>query len=164
MQKELNVHRLLRRRRASEKKKKLRTTTTEKEENLETTTIGKMTRSTTENPILGGPKGSMQSNNKHPGLIDKGDQILEGVAKKTKLPFLAILLIFLVIIGVILFVFYFFLQKWWKKFRESEKGQKFKGLDLKSVNLIGQMGKEKVQPESENLTSNMEQNEGWSLS
>lgn len=57
-------------------------------------------------------------------------------------------------------MFYFFLQKWWKKFRESEKGQKFKGLDLKSVNLIGQMGKEKVQPESENLTSNMEQNEG----
>lgn len=78
----------------------------------------------------------------------------------SRLPFLAILLIFLVIIGVIIFVFYFFLQKWWKKFRESEKGQKFKGLDLKSVNLIGQMGKEKVQPESENLTANMEQNEG----
>jgi len=178
MQKEtLNVHRLLRRRkRATEEektkeekakeekekpkkkgKKKIKTTTekTTEEEEIESSTIGKMLRSTTENPL----KGPIHKSKNHESIIDRGDQLIEGVAKKTKLPFFAIILILLVIIGVILFVFYFFLQKWWKKFRESEKGQKFKGLDLKSVNLIGQMGKEKVQPESENLTSNMEQNE-----
>lgn len=160
MQKELNIHRLLRRRKRADEKPKKKgkkaTTTTEKDEGVETTTTGKMTRSTTKSPN-GDLKSTMHTSNK--GIIQRGDDLLEGVSQKTKLPFFAILLIFLVIIGVLLVVFYCFLQKWWKKFRESEKGQKFKGLDLKSVNLIGQMGKEKVQPESENLTSNMEQNE-----
>lgn len=170
MQKELNVLKILRRRKRAEettektekstpkKKKTKKTTTTEKNEELDTTTSGGMMRSTTRSPIEGGSKKTMHTNPSK-GIIQRGDELLEGVSQKTKLPFFAILLIFLVIIGVLLVVFYCFLQKWWKKFRESEKGQKFKGLDLKSVNLIGQMGKEKVQPESENLTTNMEQNE-----
>jgi len=155
MQNGLDVHQILRRRkRAGGKKSKTKTPTTTEKEELEVTTKGQ-TRSTTESPI--GAEGTMH--NKKMTMMERGDELIEDVAKKTSLPFMAILLIFLVIIGVIVFVFYFFLRKWWVKFRESEKGQKFKGLDLKSVNLIGQMGKEKVQPESENLTANMEQNE-----
>lgn len=87
------------------------------------------------------------------------DEVLHKVAEKSHIPFWGILLILLVIILIILVAFYFCLAKYWRKFRESDKGARFKGLDLKSVNLIGQLGKEKVQPESENLTSNMEQNE-----
>lgn len=184
MQKELNVQRFLRRRKREEETKEPKETKENKEnkENKETkeTKEERKTRkktkssksknkdesiqsskgiqmSTTEKPELEGSKAMHPT--KQLTMMQQGDKILEGVAKKTKLPFFAILLIFIVIIGVLLVVFYCFLQKWWKKFRESEKGQKFKGLDLKSVNLIGQMGKEKVQPESENLTTNMEQNE-----
>lgn len=73
-----------------------------------------------------------------------GEKILEKVAEKSHIPFWGVLLILLVIVLVILAAFYFCLAKWWRKFRESDKGQGFKGLDLKSVNLIGQMGKEKV--------------------
>ena len=89
----------------------------------------------------------------------EADEVLHKVADKSHIPFWGILLILLVIVLVILVAFYFCLAKYWRKFRESDKGAKFKGLDLKSVNLIGQLGKEKVQPESENLTSNMETNE-----
>lgn len=174
----LNVHQILRRRKRAEKEagekekraeeektppkkpknRKSKTTTERPEEGAETTIRSKMTRSTTENPNAAVEKGSMHQN-KQMSMIEKGDEALEKLSQKTHIPFLAIVLILLVIIAVLLVVFYCFLQKWWKKFRESEKGQKFKGLDLKSVNLIGQMGKEKVQPESENLTTNMEQNE-----
>lgn len=171
----LNVHQILRRRKRAEEKEKRadeeapkpktrktkgKKTTTPRpdEEGSETTTRGKMTRSTTENPNAAVEKGSMHQN-KQLSIMEKGEEGLEKLSAKTHIPFLAIVLILLVIIAVLLVVFYCFLQKWWKKFRESEKGQKFKGLDLKSVNLIGQMGKEKVQPESENLTTNMEQNE-----
>ncbi|KAI1295638.1 Synaptotagmin 1 [Halotydeus destructor] len=92
-------------------------------------------------------------------LQNKGEKILEKVAEKSHIPFVGVLLILLVIVLVILAAFYFCLAKWWRKFRESDKGQGLKGLDLKSVNLIGQMGKEKVQPEGDNLLSNMEENE-----
>lgn len=88
-----------------------------------------------------------------------GEEILHKVADKSHIPFWGVLLILLCIVLVILVAFYFCLAKYWRKFTESDKGARFKGLDLKSVNLIGQLGKEKVQPESEGLTSNMEENE-----
>lgn len=89
------------------------------------------------------------------------DEVLHKVADKSHIPFFGILLILLVIVLVIFVAFYFCLKKYWTKFKESDKGAKFKGLDLKSVNLIGQLGKEKVpvQPESDGLTANMEENE-----
>lgn len=89
------------------------------------------------------------------------DEVLHKVADKSHIPFWGILLILLVIVLVIFVAFYFCLRKYWNKFKESDKGAKFKGLDLKSVNLIGQLGKEKVpvQPESDGLTANMEENE-----
>ena len=88
-----------------------------------------------------------------------GDEVLHKVAEKSHIPFWGVLLILVVIVLVIFVAFYFCLAKYWRKFRESDKGAKFKGLDLKSVNLIGQLGKEKVQPESDGLTANMEENE-----
>ena len=73
-----------------------------------------------------------------------GEEILHKVADKSHIPFWGVLLILLVIVLVILVAFYFCLAKYWRKFTESDKGARFKGLDLKSVNLIGQLGKEKV--------------------
>jgi heme/copper-type cytochrome/quinol oxidase subunit 2 len=75
--------------------------------------------------------------------VAAGD-MLHTAADKSHIPFWGILLILLVIILVIFVAFYFCLAKYWRKFKESDKGQRFKGLDLKSVNLIGQMGKEKA--------------------
>lgn len=73
-----------------------------------------------------------------------GEKIVKEVAAKSHIPVWGILLILLVIVLILLAAFYFCLAKWWRRFRESDKGKGFKGLDLKSVNLIGQMGKEKV--------------------
>jgi hypothetical protein len=102
----------------------------------------RITMSTTNEPPSAGSVAG--ANDKQLTMIQRGDEIIDNVAKKTHLPFFAVLLIFLVLIAVIVVVFYCFLQKWWRRFRESDKGKQFKGLDLKSVNLIGQMGKEKV--------------------
>lgn len=99
-----------------------------------------ITMSTTKEP----PSGVSSANDKQMTMIQRGDEIIGNMAKKTNLPFFAVLLIFLVLIAVMVVVFYCFLQKWWRRFRESDKGKQFKGLDLKSVNLIGQIGKEKV--------------------
>ena len=84
---------------------------------------------------------------------------VEQVAKTTHIPFSAVLLILLVIFATFAALFYFCLQKWWRKFKESDRAKGFKGIDLKSVNLITSMGKEKVQPDTDELTANMEENE-----
>lgn len=79
----------------------------------------------------------------HKFEVAAGD-VLHTASDKSHIPFWGILLILLVIVLVIFVAFYFCLAKYWRKFKESDKGQRFKGLDLKSVNLIGQMGKEKA--------------------
>ena len=91
--------------------------------------------------------------------VERVEETIETIEKVTHMPKYGVILTILVIIAIILVVFYCCLAKWWKKFRESDHGQKFKGLDLKSVNLIGQLGKEKVQPDGEALTGAMEENE-----
>ena len=70
--------------------------------------------------------------------------VLHNASAKSHIPFWGVLLILLVIILVIFVAVYFLLAKYWRKFKESDKGARFKGLDLKSVNLIGQLGKEKA--------------------
>ncbi|CAG2161129.1 unnamed protein product [Oppiella nova] len=89
-----------------------------------------------------------------------GEKIMEAVAEKTHIPFWGVFFIFLVIVGVFLVVFYCFLQRWWRKFRGKE-GKGFMGgkVDLRSVQLLGQAYKEKVQPDMEELAANMEDNE-----
>lgn len=84
---------------------------------------------------------------------------VQTVAKTTHMPMSAVFLILLLIMTILAALFYFCVSKWWKKFKESDRGKGFKGIDLKSVNLIGNIGKEKVQPDTEELTANMEENE-----
>lgn len=83
------------------------------------------------------------------------------VSNKTGIPFWAVFFIFLVIVGVFALVFFCCLQRWWRKFRGKEAKGGFMGgkVDLKSVQLLGQAYKEKVQPDMEELTKDMEQNE-----
>ncbi|RWS11915.1 synaptotagmin 1-like protein [Dinothrombium tinctorium] len=81
------------------------------------------------------------------------------ISAKTNMPGWSVIAVILVMLAIIIVALYFCFVKWWRKFREGDKSKAFKGLDLKSVNLIGQMGKEKVQPDVEELAQNMEQNE-----
>jgi hypothetical protein len=79
-------------------------------------------------------------------FAERGEEILETVAEKTHIPFWGVFLIFLVIVGVFVIVFYCCLQKWWRKFRGKDGKGGFMGgkVDLKSVQLLGQAYKEKV--------------------
>ncbi|RWS14684.1 synaptotagmin 1-like protein [Dinothrombium tinctorium] len=86
------------------------------------------------------------------------EEFVKEVSKKTHLPVWGVLLVIIVILGVIFAVFYCCLRRWWRKFR----GEKGKGLiggkvDIRSVQLLGQTYKEKVQPDTEELTANMEE-------
>lgn len=100
-----------------------------------------------------------------PNFFEKVEQPMEDmmktVSKKTSIPFWAVFMIFLVIVGIFALVFFCCLQRWWRKFRGKEGGKGFMGgkVDLKSVQLLGQTYKEKVQPDMEELTKDMEQNE-----
>ncbi|KAI1298742.1 Synaptotagmin 1 [Halotydeus destructor] len=102
---------------------------------------------------------------KHPSTtsmastIDQGEQFVSKVADKTHIPFLGVVLIILVVMGVLVAIFYLCCQKWWKKV----KGDRGKGglmaskVDIKNVQLLGQTYKEKVQPDMEGLAANMEE-------
>src|SRR5699024_5194968 len=89
------------------------------------------------------------------------ENMMKTVSKKTSIPFWAVFFIFIVILGVFALVFFCCLQRWWRRFRGKEAKGGFMGgkVDLKSVQLLGQAYKEKVQPEMEELTKDMEQNE-----
>lgn len=100
------------------------------------------TTTTTEGPTLHHPEVVTDST-MHKFEVAAGD-MLHTAADKSHIPFWGILIILLVIVLVIFVAFYFCLAKYWRKFKESDKGARFKGLDLKSVNLIGQLGKEKA--------------------
>lgn len=77
--------------------------------------------------------------------VDKGEQFVTKVAAKTHIPFLGVLLIMLVIIGILIAIFYLCCQKWWKKFRsDRNKVGMVNKVDIKSVQLLGQTYKEKV--------------------
>ena len=102
---------------------------------------GKVHRTTTEEP-----EHHVVTESTFRKIEHVADDMLHTASEKSHIPFWAILLILLVIVLVIIAAIYFCLAKYWRKFRESDKGAKFKGLDLKSVNLIGQLGKEKVSP------------------
>ncbi|XP_017488612.1 PREDICTED: synaptotagmin-1-like [Rhagoletis zephyria] len=91
----------------------------------------------------------------------QGEDMMKKVSKETSIPFIVIFMIFLLIVGIFALVFFCCLQRWWRKFRGKEGGKGFMGgkVDLKSVQLLGQTYKEKVQPDMEELTKDMEQNE-----
>lgn len=90
------------------------------------------------------------------------EDMMKTVSNKTSIPFIVVFFIFLLIVGIFALVFFCCLKNWWRKFRGKEgKGGGFMGgkVDLKSVQLLGQAYKEKVQPDMEELTKDMEQNE-----
>ncbi|XP_053206182.1 synaptotagmin 1-like [Panonychus citri] len=162
----LLLHRIKRNRNEEEEKEE------EEDENMENTSSmapePTTTTTTTQRPhsskvtsklpsLKGTPRPTITTTTESTWQIVKED--VQAVSTATHIPFAAILLILLVILVTILALFYFCLNKWWKKFKESDRGKGFKGIDLKSVNLIGTMGKEKVQPDQDELTANMEENE-----
>ncbi|XP_074595983.1 synaptotagmin-1-like [Brevipalpus obovatus] len=84
--------------------------------------------------------------------------MVRDISKSSHMPVWSVLFVLIVIAGFLFTVFYFFCQKWWRKFR----GDRAKGLaggrvDLRAVQILGQTYKEKVQPDQEELTTNMEE-------
>lgn len=114
--------------------------------------------------IVEGSKGK-EVTSQAPNFFEKVEQPVEDmmkeVSKSTSIPFGVVFMIFLLIVGIFALVFFCCLQRWWRKFRGKEGGKGFMGgkVDLKSVQLLGQTYKEKVQPDMEELTKDMEQNE-----
>ncbi|XP_054744479.1 synaptotagmin 1-like [Anastrepha obliqua] len=89
--------------------------------------------------------------------IQKIDEMLtEVIAEKTSLPtwgvVAIIILVFLVVFGILFFCVRRFLKK-----RRTKDGKGKKGVDMKSVQLLGLAYKEKVQPDLEELTENAEE-------
>lgn len=80
------------------------------------------------------------------GEVEKmGEELVSKVASRTHIPFYGVVLIVLVVFGILGAIFYFFCQRWWKKFR-GDRGKGLSGgkVDIKSVQLLGQTYKEKV--------------------
>ncbi|XP_059220619.1 synaptotagmin 1 isoform X3 [Stomoxys calcitrans] len=85
-----------------------------------------------------------------------GEKVTEAIAEKTGIPtwgvVAIIILVFLVVFGIIFFCVRRFLKK-----RRTKDGKGKKGVDMKSVQLLGSAYKEKVQPDMEELTENAEE-------
>ncbi|XP_023173358.1 synaptotagmin 1 isoform X4 [Drosophila hydei] len=85
-----------------------------------------------------------------------GEVVTEAIAERTGLPtwgvVAIIILVFLVVFGIIFFCVRRFLKK-----RRTKDGKGKKGVDMKSVQLLGSAYKEKVQPDMEELTENAEE-------
>ncbi|XP_067623157.1 synaptotagmin 1 isoform X3 [Eurosta solidaginis] len=87
-----------------------------------------------------------------------GEVVTEVIAEKTGLPtwgvVAIIILVFLVVFGILFFCVRRFLKK-----RRTKDGKGKKGVDMKSVQLLGSAYKEKVQPDMEELAENAEEDE-----
>lgn len=91
-------------------------------------------------------------------LSDMEEQVVEKVVSKTGIPYWGVLFTMLVMTGFAAAIFYCCCQRWYRRVR-GEKGKVLTGskVDLRSVQLLGQTYKEKVQPDQEALTANMEE-------
>lgn len=91
-------------------------------------------------------------------LSDMEEQVVEKVVTKTGIPYWGVLFTLLVMTGFAAAIFYCCCQRWYRRVR-GEKGKGLTGskVDLRSVQLLGQTYKEKVQPDQEALTANMEE-------
>lgn len=127
----------------------------------ETSTMGTIVNETLKSLTRGSKGGAESGPNFFEEMEKPVEDMMKTVAKKTSIPYWAVFIIFLVIVAVFFLVFFCCLQRWWRKFRGKEGGKGFMGgkVDLKSVQLLGQAYKEKVQPDMEELTKDMEQNE-----
>lgn len=112
--------------------------------------------------VSGDGRGGEEGGSMFQNIEQPVEDMMKTVSNKTSIPFIVVFFIFLLIVGVFAIVFFCCLKNWWRKFRGKEgKGGGFMGgkVDLKSVQLLGQAYKEKVQPDMEELTKDMEQNE-----
>ncbi|XP_013793478.1 synaptotagmin 1-like isoform X2 [Limulus polyphemus] len=89
-----------------------------------------------------------------------GEKMLHKIMDKTHLPAYAIILILIGTALLLLCICFCCLRRWCKK-RKKDGKKGLKGVvDFKSVQLLGNAYKEKVQPDMEELQDNMEINEG----
>lgn len=89
-------------------------------------------------------------------LTNKAVEITEDVAHKMGIPTWGLVAIIIAVSLVILGICFFCIRRCFRK-RRSKDGKKGKGVDLKSVQLLGSAYKEKVQPDMEELTENAEE-------
>lgn len=104
-------------------------------------------------------------NNTNNGSNKGGDRDTKKVRKESRSQVanlgmtIALPVIAIAIVGLIIFL----ARKWWQKFKNRDGRGSSAGLggfaDLKNIQILGQQYKDKMQPESENLASNMEINE-----
>lgn len=92
-------------------------------------------------------------------LTDVEEQVVEKVVTRTGIPYWGVIFTLLILAGFAAAIFYCCCQRWYRRVRGGDKG---KGLapakvDIRSVQLLGQTYKEKVQPDQEALTANMEE-------
>lgn len=86
------------------------------------------------------------------------EQVVEKVVTKTGMPYWAVMFTLLIMAGFAAAIFYCCCQRWYRRVRgEKGKGLSASKVDIRSVQLLGQTYKEKVQPDQEALTANMEE-------
>lgn len=89
-----------------------------------------------------------------------GEKLMNEISEKTHIPVWGIFMI-LIAIGLLLLCICFCCIKRWCRRRKKDTKKGLKGaVDLKSVQLLGNAYKEKIQPDMEELQENMEGNEG----
>lgn len=91
-------------------------------------------------------------------LEQMSSKVVEKVATKAHMPYWAVIFTLLIIAGFAVALFYCCCQRWYRRMRgDKSKGSTAGKVDLRSVQLLGQTYKEKVQPDQEALTQNMEE-------
>ncbi|XP_015795912.1 synaptotagmin-1 [Tetranychus urticae] len=97
------------------------------------------------------------NNNDNDNMV-KGKEFVEDISRSTHMPVWSVLFVLTVIAAICGLIFYCCLHKWWRRWRADKgKGLITGKVDLRSVQLLGQTYKEKVQPDQEELTANMEE-------
>lgn len=92
-------------------------------------------------------------------FIEKTSDVTKELAKEMGMPTWALVSIFIAVALVILGICFFCIRRCFKKRRAKGDKKGMKGVDLKSVQLLGSSYKEKVQPDMDELTENVEEPE-----
>lgn len=89
-----------------------------------------------------------------------GQQLMNEIMEKTHIPAWGIVLILILVCGLLLCICYCCLKRWSRRRKKDSKKVIKNAVDLKTVKLLSNSYKEKVQPDMEDLPENMEINEG----
>jgi synaptotagmin-1 len=87
------------------------------------------------------------------------EQVVEKVVTKTGIPYWGVIFTLTIVAGFAATIFYCCCQRWYRRVRgdKAKAGLPPGKVDIRSVQLLGQTYKEKVQPDQEALTANMEE-------